>query len=316
MAVAEKPRLDFLTLADGTKIFYRLCRPAQRSNPEVAEPLRPMVVAIHGYTGNHTSWLPVLESLEEHGWGTLVFDLRGHGLSAKPLAWRKYSFALFTADFLEILERLNVSGAAVLGYSAGGAIALQTALRAPTRLKKLILISANHKNPFFYWRIGFLSRPAKAGVHFLSWLVGWYKRRTYNFADLRTVGGYWPSVYQGLTSMPLAVNLRCLATMGELDLGESLSAIAQPTLIIRSLHDPLVTEREAEEMVHRMPKAKLLSLDVGGHWLLTRHAGRLYAIIKEFLEEPPEFLPANRDEPRPVGKPEKIAFESKGIEGE
>ncbi|MBI4099102.1 alpha/beta hydrolase [Candidatus Parcubacteria bacterium] len=310
MAVAEKPRLDFLTLEDGTKIFYRLCRPS----PE-ARPPRPLIVAIHGYAGNHTSWLPVLESLEEHGWGTLVFDLRGHGLSAKPLAWRTYSFARFTADFLEILERLNVSGAAVLGYSAGGAIAMHAALKAPARLEKLILISANHKNPFFYWRIGFLSRPAKATVHFLSWLVGWYKRRTYNFADLRAMDGYWPSVYQGLVSMPLAVNLRCLATMGELDLGGSLSAIAQPTLIVRSVHDPMVTKTEADEMVHRMPKAKLLNLDVGGHWLLTRHAGRLYAIIKEFLAEPPEPLPASAGEPLPVEKPEKIAFESKGIEG-
>lgn len=303
----EQPRLDFVTLGDGTKLFYRLRRDNTAS---------PTVVAIHGYAGNHTSWLPILESLEEHGFNTLVFDLRGHGLSAKPHAWREYSFDLFTNDFVEILNRLDVSAAVALGYSAGGAIALQAACKDPGRIKKLVLISTNHKNPFIYWHIDFLSPLAKAGLRLLSWLIGWYKRRTYNFADLRTVGGYWPSVYTGLTSMPLAVNLRCLATMGELDLSAQLSAVAQPTLILRSLRDPIVTAREADEMVRRMPHAKVLNLDVGGHWLLTRHAGRLYAIIREFLEEPlpPSIAPAPPPEEPTETKPQEIAFESRGIE--
>lgn len=303
----EQPRLDFVTLAGGTKLFYRMRR---------GDTAGPTVVAIHGFAGNHTSWLPVLESLEEHGVSTIVFDLRGHGLSAKPHAWREYSFDLFTKDFVEILNRLDVSAAVALGYSAGGAIAMQAALKEPTRIKKLVLISTNHKNPFIYWQIDFLSPLAKAGLRLLSWLVGWYKRRTYNFADLRTVGGYWPSVYKGLTSMPLAVNLRCLATMGELDLSTQLSAVAQPTLILRSLHDALVTAREADEMVRRMPHAKLMNLDVGGHWLLTRHAGRIYAIIREFLDEPLPSTAASAPPPEEPteAKPNGIAFEDKGIE--
>lgn len=303
----EQPRLDFVTLTDGTKLFYRL----RRGNTA-----GPTVVAIHGYAGNHTSWLPILESLEERGVNTLVFDLRGHGLSAKPRAWREYSFERFTADFLELLGELHVNHAVVLGYSAGGAIALQAALRAPRVIERMVLISTNHRNPFHYWRIGYLSYPSKAAVHLAAWLVGWYKRRTYNFADLRTLSGYWHSVYQGLTSMPIAVNLRCLATMGELDLSAQLSAVAQPTLILRNLRDPIVTAREADEMVNRMPNAKLLNLDVGGHWLLTRHAGRLYAIIREFLEEPlpPSIAPTIAPEEPPEAKPQEITFESKGIE--
>ncbi|MBI2624653.1 alpha/beta hydrolase [Candidatus Parcubacteria bacterium] len=319
----EQPRLDFITLADGAKLFFRIRRaaPGQAARridqhpqtPDETFNLHPTIVAIHGYAGNHTSWLPILESLEERGFETLVFDMRGHGLSSKPHAWRQYSFEQFTDDFIELLRRLGVSRAVVLGYSAGGAIALQAALKAPERIKKLILISANHRNPFYYWRIGVLTPLAKAGLRVLSWLVGWYKRRTYNFADLRTIDGYWPSVYKGLTSMPLAVNIRCLATFGELNLSNNLSAIAQPTLLIRSAHDPLVTKREIKEMAHRMPHARMLTVNVGGHWLLTRHAGQLYGVIRDFLSER-ETLPAPPQTLIPEASPEEIEFKSHGIE--
>ena len=67
----------------------------------------------------------------------IVPDLRGHGRSrALP---PPYTVSQGASDLSLLLDRLRVDGAAVLGYSHGGAIAQQLVLDHPTQCSRLVL---------------------------------------------------------------------------------------------------------------------------------------------------------------------------------
>ena len=65
--------------------------------------------------------------------------LQGHGRTAdidRPL-----SYELMADDISAMLKYLKISQADILGYSLGGGVALQTAIRHPEVVRKLVVIS-------------------------------------------------------------------------------------------------------------------------------------------------------------------------------
>jgi pimeloyl-ACP methyl ester carboxylesterase len=70
-------------------------------------------------------------------------DLYGHGRTA--LTDRPFRFEHMADDIAGLIEHLGLEKADLLGYSLGGAVALQTAIRHPERVNKLVLISTPFK---------------------------------------------------------------------------------------------------------------------------------------------------------------------------
>jgi 3-oxoadipate enol-lactonase len=79
---------------------------------------------------------PVIEPLAARH-RVIVPDLRGHGRSRGLPP--PYSAAQLAADLANLLDRLGIASAVVLGYSQGGAIAQQLALDHPARCSRLVL---------------------------------------------------------------------------------------------------------------------------------------------------------------------------------
>jgi len=67
----------------------------------------------------------------------VVYDKRGHGLSDAPPG--PYTIDDHTSDLFALLDHLNVENAALVGLSVGGMIAQRAAVRAPQRMKALVL---------------------------------------------------------------------------------------------------------------------------------------------------------------------------------
>jgi pimeloyl-ACP methyl ester carboxylesterase len=70
----------------------------------------------------------------------IVFDQQGHGRTAD--APRAMSYEQFGDDAAALLEALEIERVDVMGYSQGGGVALQLALRHPRRVSKLVTLSA------------------------------------------------------------------------------------------------------------------------------------------------------------------------------
>jgi 2-succinyl-6-hydroxy-2,4-cyclohexadiene-1-carboxylate synthase len=93
------------------------------------------VVLLHGFTQTGASWEPVIRALGPR-YRALAPDLRGHGAAAGV---RPVSLPAVLGDLDAVVTR----GAALVGYSMGGRIALAYALSRPGRLDRLVLLGAS-----------------------------------------------------------------------------------------------------------------------------------------------------------------------------
>jgi pimeloyl-ACP methyl ester carboxylesterase len=78
----------------------------------------------------------------------IVFDQQGHGRT--PDTSRAMSYEQFGDDAAALLRALQVERADVMGYSQGGGVALQLALRHPTLIGKLVSLSATYRRDGWY----------------------------------------------------------------------------------------------------------------------------------------------------------------------
>jgi pimeloyl-ACP methyl ester carboxylesterase len=75
-------------------------------------------------------------------------DLYGHGRTA--LTDRPMHVGYMADDIAGLIQHLGLEQADILGYSLGGAVALQTAIRHPERVNKLVVISTPFKRTGWY----------------------------------------------------------------------------------------------------------------------------------------------------------------------
>jgi pimeloyl-ACP methyl ester carboxylesterase len=78
----------------------------------------------------------------------IVFDQQGHGRT--PDTSREMSYEQFADDAAALLRALQVERADVMGYSQGGDVALQLALRHPALVSKLVSLSASYRKDGLY----------------------------------------------------------------------------------------------------------------------------------------------------------------------
>ena len=78
----------------------------------------------------------------------IVFDQQGHGRT--PDTSREMSYEQFADDAAELLRALEVERADVMGYSQGGGVALQLAIRHPAMVSKLVSMSATFRKDGWY----------------------------------------------------------------------------------------------------------------------------------------------------------------------
>jgi pimeloyl-ACP methyl ester carboxylesterase len=108
----------------------------------------PPLLLIHGLGSSGDDWAFQRDDFARVR--TLVMpDLRGSGRSAKPAG--PYSIPQFASDLWALIDSLGFADVDILGFSLGGAVAIEMALRAPGRVKKLVLCNslANYRTDTF-----------------------------------------------------------------------------------------------------------------------------------------------------------------------
>lgn len=78
----------------------------------------------------------------------IAFDQQGHGRT--PDTSRQMSYEQFADDAAALLHALEVDRVDVLGYSQGGGVALQLAIRHPSLVGKLVSMSATFRKDGWY----------------------------------------------------------------------------------------------------------------------------------------------------------------------
>jgi pimeloyl-ACP methyl ester carboxylesterase len=102
---------------------------------------KPLVL-LHGGLGSTSMFAPVLPQLAASR-RVIAIDLQGHGRTAD--IDRPMRFELMADDVAGVLQYMGIPSAAILGYSLGGGVALQTTIRHPKIVEKLVAASCPHR---------------------------------------------------------------------------------------------------------------------------------------------------------------------------
>jgi len=101
----------------------------------------PILVLLHGFTGDTTTWEPILDEFSDYR--VVRVDLVGHGKSDSPPHLERYSMSHAVEDLTALLHHLHIETFALLGYSMGARVALHLAIAMPERLWALVLESGS-----------------------------------------------------------------------------------------------------------------------------------------------------------------------------
>ena len=248
------------------------------------------VLLLHGWGASAYMHRFALPALARAGYRAMAVDLKGHGLSQKPVdADGLYRPECLLREIEGLLDVLGFERTAVVGQSMGGGLALRLALERPGRVVALGLVSPVGLCAIPAARVGrnisprVLDRFARLMVP--RWLVAGALRLTYGDPALvtdRDIDEYWaPSRDPDFARAMRA--LVCEFDWEPLD-DDRLRALRVPTLLIVGSADRLI--RGAAAGGARMPGARMLVLD-GGHDVNEELHDRVDSELVRFISSVP-----------------------------
>lgn len=263
---------------DGQLVHLRDTGP--RDDPE------PLVL-VHGSASSLHTW---------EGWTQrfgarrriISFDLPGFGLSG-PNADGRYSGERDARFVLALLERLQVPRFAIGGNSLGGEVAWRTALLAPQRVTRLILVNAT--GPEADTGAMGLGRLV-ARVPGLQHVFGTLLPRALVVASLRGVYGDAARVDAALVDRHYELLLRegnrqaLVQRLRQRQPGKDAARLREltlPTLIVWGSRDRLLPLSVARQFQRDIAGSKLVLLDGLGHLPQEEDAARSVAPVAAFL---------------------------------
>ena len=128
-AKASKPSETGYVHINGLKMYY-----------EVYGEGKPLVLLHGSYMTIPLNWSNIIPMFK--GRKVIVAEMQGHGRT-RDIA-RKISYEGMSDDVSGLLKHLKIDSADILGYSMGGGIAFQLAIRHPEQVRRLIILSGSY----------------------------------------------------------------------------------------------------------------------------------------------------------------------------
>jgi len=226
----------------------------------------PPLMLLHGGGSTiGTSFGNVLDSFAKTR-RVIAFEQQGHGRTAD--VDRPYSFEQSADDAAALLGHLKIERADFYGYSNGGSIALQIAIRHRKLVRKLIVASVMYKRDGFdaeFWEMMKQGTPENMPAEL---------REAY--LKVAPHPGHLQSLHD-----------KCARRMLEFEdwLPETIQSIDAPTLVLNGDSD-VVRPEHAVEIFRLLPHAQLAILPGTDHMTIVNRADWLVSMIEAFLDTP------------------------------
>jgi pimeloyl-ACP methyl ester carboxylesterase len=248
--------------ANGLKIYYEAYGEGES------------LLLIHGGTATSQSWASHLPAFAEH-FRVFAPDSRGHGRTDNPAG--ELGYRLMADDVAALIDVLGLRRPLVLGYSDGGQIALELAMRYPGLARALVLGGTQFRFSETYLET---TRELLSIAECEEVNPEKLEREQPDFVGyLREAHGhvygteYWKSYVRQIASLWLTP-LRYTS--------EDLASITDPVLLLVGDRDGACTE-EASELFRLLPNAELAVAPGSDHGFVERKAGLFDALALDFL---------------------------------
>jgi pimeloyl-ACP methyl ester carboxylesterase len=203
------------------------------------------VLLIHGGLGHADVWgFQVPELAKSHQ--VIVADSRGHGRSTR--SEKPFGYALMADDYLALLDHLGIDNVALVGWSDGGIIGLDIAIRHPERLSKLFAYGANYTPEGL--------KPSIADDPVFNAVIA---RVGKDYVRLSPTPGEFDAFVAQISEM--------WATQPNYT-QDQLRAITVPTVIFVGDHDEAIEPAHTAEMAELIPGAELVIMKDASHFAM------------------------------------------------
>ena len=267
---------------DGTRVNY----------VDLGSGEREPVVFVHGLGGQWQNWLENLPRVAQER-RALALDLPGFGVSSEPR--EKVTIPWYGRCVEALCDRLDLGQVAIVGNSMGGFISAEVAIQFPSRVSRLVLVSAAgisstnvRRRPILLGgrvvaailtntiprQRAIASRPTARHLSPLAFVARYPKLLR---ADL---------VYEGLfkgTGKPgfddaLRANL-------DYDFTDRLPEVKVPTLIVWGENDSIIPARDANEFERLIPDSRKVVMRETGHIPMAERPQAFNDLLMDFLAE-------------------------------
>ncbi len=250
---------------DGLTVHYKLAGEGE-----------PVFLLLHGFGASTFSWREVMTPLAELG-TVVAYDRPAFGLTERPLPgeWERgenpYDAKAQVALALQLLDTLGYEEAIFVGNSAGGTVAVQTALAHPERVRALVLVDpavyTGGPGPVVHW---LLNTPQADHVGPL--LVRSIQSRGESLLETawHDPSAITPEIRAGYRQPLQAEHWdRALWELSQArepdDLPERVDELAPPVLVITGDDDRVVPTEQSVRLAAEIPGAELEVLEACGH---------------------------------------------------
>ena len=245
------------------------------------------VLMLHGSGPGVSAWANwrlVMPQLAQQR-RVLAPDMVGFGDTERPEGIH-YNMATWVQQTLDLLDGLGLAQVDLVGNSFGGALALATAIRAPHRVRRLVLMGSVGV-PFTItpgldavW--GY--EPSIEAMRGLLDLFA-YDRGLVNdeLAELRWRASIQPGYQEAFAAMFPAPRQRWVDAMCSTE--ADIRALPHDTLVIHGREDRIIPLQNSLTLADWIPNSQLHVFGHCGHWTQIEHSARFARLLADFFAE-------------------------------
>jgi 2-hydroxymuconate-semialdehyde hydrolase len=245
------------------------------------------VLLIHGSGPGVSAWanwrgvLPALAARRR----VIAPDMVGFGFTDRPAGIR-CTMATWVQQTLDLLDALDLERVDVVGNSFGGALALALAIRAPQRVRRLVLMGSVGV-PFAItpgldavW--GY--QPSFEAMRALLDIFAFDRALvTDELAQLRFEASVRPGFQESFGAMFPAPRQASVDAMASAE--ADIRALPHETLLIHGREDRVIPLANSLTLAQWIPNSQLHVFGHCGHWTQIEHKDRFNLLVEGFLAE-------------------------------
>lgn len=244
---------------------------------------RQTLVFVHGLSGSSSAWLKYEKELEGT-FNILSFDLRGHGKSAKPHAYKEYQMEKFAEDLDELVKHIHLEKFVLISHSLGYFIALAYLMKHQDKVSKVVFLSPSFSvGKMLSAKIikPFLSM----GLPLLKYLPFSSRPRGHVDYSLYPNSGDWniPRMIADIGNTSLRVYLYSTRQTYDFNGDDFLGKVYIPTLVMHGEKDTVFPVQYGALVASKINGAKLIILKNADHILVLNKREELLKEIKNFV---------------------------------
>ena len=239
------------------------------------------LIVLHGLFGSADNWAGMARRLATVR-RVLRVDLRNHGRSPQI---NEMNYPAMAADVVQLMERLHLRSADLIGHSMGGKVAMELALGSPERVRRLVAVDIAPRAypPRHQDILAALNALEPACFHSRSAIEKALAPAIPNVGVLRFLLKNLGRDGNGVLhwKLGLAEISQNYIFLNEPILGDRI--FSGPALLVRGELSDYVTEADVESFRARFPAARVETIPGAGHWPHAETPEYFASLVSSFL---------------------------------